>query len=97
MTIVPARRIHPPLGLYDLCRGFSALSIETRSRPRLLAATYRGFAFYVADPISSIRELASGRQARESPSDLLPSPFGDGVAAFVEFDVVDEGLDGFTR
>ncbi len=38
-----------------------------------------------------------GRQARESPSDLFPSPRGDGVAAFVEFDVIDEGLDRFTR
>ena len=27
---------------------------ETRSRPRLLAATRHGFTFYVADPISSI-------------------------------------------
>ncbi len=31
-------------------------SIETRSRPRLLAATRHGFTFYVADPVSSIRE-----------------------------------------
>ena len=38
-----------------------------------------------------------GRQARESPSDLFPSPRGDGVTAFVEFDVIDEGLDRFTR
>jgi len=30
------------------------------------------------------------------PLNLLPSPFGDGVAAFVEFDVIDEGLDRFT-
>jgi hypothetical protein len=30
-------------------------SIETRSRPRLLAATRHGFTFYVADPVSSIR------------------------------------------
>ena len=30
-------------------------SIETRSHPRLLAAARRGFTFYVADPISSIR------------------------------------------
>ena len=37
------------------------------------------------------------RQARESPSDLFPSPRGDGVSAFVEFDVIDEGLDRFTR
>jgi hypothetical protein len=29
-------------------------STETRSRPRLLAATRHGFTFYVADPISSI-------------------------------------------
>jgi hypothetical protein len=38
-----------------------------------------------------------GRQARESRSDLFPSPRGDGVAAFIEFDVIDEGLDRFTR
>ena len=31
------------------------------------------------------------------PSNLLPSPFGDGVAAFIEFDVVNESLDRFTR
>jgi hypothetical protein len=31
------------------------------------------------------------------PSDLVPSPRGDGVTAFVEFDVIDEGLDRFTR
>ena len=36
-----------------------------------------------------------GRQARESPSDLFPSPRGDGVAAFIEFDVIDEGFDRF--
>jgi len=53
---------------------------------------------YVAG--SRIAPLASrrcGRQARESPSDLFPSPRGDGVAAFIEFDVIDEGLDRFTR
>src|SRR5438874_3690635 len=53
---------------------------------------------YVAG--SRIAPLASrrcGRQARESPSDLFPSPRGDGVAAFVEFDVIDKGLDRFTR
>src|SRR5438874_2123153 len=33
-------------------------SIETRSRPRLLTATRHGFTFYVADPVSSIREQA---------------------------------------
>ena len=32
-------------------------SIETRSRPHLLAATRHGFTFYVADPVSSIRGL----------------------------------------
>ncbi len=32
-------------------------------------------------------------RSRERPSDLLPSSSGDRVAAFVEFDVVDEGLD----
>ena len=30
---------------------------ETRSLPRLLAATGRGFTFYVADPLSSIHEF----------------------------------------
>src|SRR5262249_6615773 len=30
---------------------------ETRSLPSSLAATHRGFAFYVADPVSSIRPL----------------------------------------
>jgi hypothetical protein len=30
---------------------------ETRSLPRSLAATRRGFTFYVADPLSSIHEL----------------------------------------
>ena len=30
---------------------------ETRSLPRSLAATRRGFAFYVADPLSSIHEF----------------------------------------
>ena len=34
------------------------LPIETRSRPRLLAATRHGFTFYVADPVSSIHEQA---------------------------------------
>src|SRR5206468_6426232 len=43
------------------------------------------------------RAKRCGRQARESPSDLFPSPRGDGVAAFIEFDVVNEGLDRFTR
>jgi hypothetical protein len=30
---------------------------ETRSHPCSLAATRRGFAFYVADPVSSIHEF----------------------------------------
>jgi hypothetical protein len=29
---------------------------ETRLLPRLLAATRRGFAFYVTDPVSSVHE-----------------------------------------
>ena len=37
----------------------TAASIETRSRPRLLAATRHGFTFYVADPVSSIHEHGS--------------------------------------
>ena len=36
-----------------------------------------------------------GGDSREPASDRFPSPLGDGVAAFVEFDVVDEGLDRF--
>jgi len=36
---------------YGNNRGF-----ETRSFPDSLAATHRGFTFYVADPISSIHE-----------------------------------------
>jgi len=31
---------------------------ETRSFPNLLAATLRGFTFYLADPISSIHRIA---------------------------------------
>ncbi len=38
----------------------------------------------------------AGGGGRE-PSDLFPSPRGDRVAALVEFDVVDESLDWFTR
>ena len=30
---------------------------ETRSLPRWLAATRRGFAFYVADPVTSVHEF----------------------------------------
>ena len=40
--------------------------IETRSRPRLLAATRHGFTFYVADPISSI-------ETRSSPGLFTPT------------------------
>jgi hypothetical protein len=35
---------------------------ETRSLPRLLAATRRGFTFYVADPISSVYEFTPNRE-----------------------------------
>jgi len=64
----------------------------------LLAATYRGFAFYVADPISSIRERAVLPGKRASRLQIFsPSPRCDGVAAFIEFDMIDEGLDRFTR
>ena len=38
-------------------------SIETPSRPRLLAATRHGSTFYVADPVSSIREQAAVRSS----------------------------------
>jgi hypothetical protein len=44
-------------------------------------------------PDNSTVPPASARVA----SDLFPSPRGDGVTAFVEFDVIDEGLDRFTR
>jgi streptogramin lyase/tetratricopeptide (TPR) repeat protein len=45
---------------------------ETRSLPRLLAATRRGFAFYVADPLSSIHQctLMIQRLARASGRSL---------------------------
>jgi hypothetical protein len=36
-------------------------SIETCSRPRLLAATHHGFTFYVADPVSSIETCSRPR------------------------------------
>ena len=45
------------------------------------------------DPDNLTVPPASARVA----SDLFPSPRGDGVTAFVEFDVIDEGLDRFTR
>ena len=35
----------------------STRAIKTRSLPSSLAATHRGFAFYVADPLSSIRRM----------------------------------------
>jgi hypothetical protein len=38
-------------------KSFSRHEFETRSLPRSLAATRRGFAFYVADPLSSIHEF----------------------------------------
>ena len=41
--------------------------------------------------------LVRTRNGRNLRSDLFPSALGDGVAAFVEFDVVDEGLDGFAE
>jgi hypothetical protein len=47
-----------PLGLPIYVARVPRRSIETRSRPRLLAATCHGFTFYVADPVSSIREQA---------------------------------------
>jgi len=50
--LAPFRTAFEPLGSQP--RG----SIETHSRPRLLAATRHGFAFYVADPVSAIREQA---------------------------------------
>jgi len=46
------------LRLAPLCRSRPRASIETCSRPRLLAATPHGFTFDVADPVNSIREQA---------------------------------------
>jgi hypothetical protein len=40
---------------------------ETRSRPRSLATTHRGFAFYVAFPKSSIRPLGFAHLCRSRP------------------------------
>src|SRR5204862_392601 len=39
--------------------------LETRSLPRSLAATRRGFAFYVADPLSSIHEFTPNHPMNE--------------------------------
>jgi hypothetical protein len=41
---------------------------ETRSRPRSLAATHRGFAFYVAFPKGSIRPLGFAHLCRWRPA-----------------------------
>jgi hypothetical protein len=54
------------------CRLHPGGSIETRSRPRLLAATRHGFTFYVADPVSSIREQAAVRSSRAASQCLFP-------------------------
>ena len=58
--------------------------VETRSRPRLLAVTRHGFTFYVAAPVSSIRERAvesvkscgawiCSMMVNVEPDDLLPT------------------------
>jgi hypothetical protein len=44
-------------GLFLSCSGF-ATDFETRSFPNSLAAYPRDFAFYVADPISSIHRFS---------------------------------------
>ena len=36
------------------------------------------------------------RQRRKARSDFFPGPLGDGIAAFIKLDVVDEGLDRFS-
>jgi len=48
-------------------------------------------------PARSIRERAVRGASARVALDLFPSPRGDGVAAFIEFDMVNEGLDRFTR
>jgi hypothetical protein len=50
-----ARPINIVFGEADPPLSASLVSIETRSRPRSLAACPRGFAFYVARPARSIR------------------------------------------
>src|SRR5947207_14952229 len=77
-------------------RSFTRVTALAHERPRSLVIGHvlrRGHARN-SERFASRR---CARQARESPSDLFPSPRGDGVAAFIEFDVVNEGLDRFTR
>jgi hypothetical protein len=54
---------------------------ETRSLPRLLAATRRGFAFYVAGPVSSVHEFTLNDQATDSS--LMQFAGIRGINAFV--------------
>jgi len=42
---------------------------ETRSFPNSLAATLRGFTFYLADPISSIHRIARIRRFKHEDQD----------------------------
>jgi hypothetical protein len=44
------------------------VGIETRSFPKSLAATRRGFSFYVADPISSIASVINDSSAIDAKS-----------------------------
>ena len=46
-----------------MIRRDSKHEFETRSLPRSLAATCRGFTFYFADPLSSIHESGQLKQA----------------------------------
>ena len=66
----------------------------------MLSAAWRsagGAARYRATVEAVMLATISALNCAADPSNLLPTPFGDGVAAFVEFDVIDEGLDRFTR
>ncbi|PYK07020.1 MAG: hypothetical protein DME67_01535 [Verrucomicrobia bacterium] len=50
-------------------------SFETRSLPSSLAATHRGFAFYVAFPKSSVRPLGLPIYVARVPA----APFASGI------------------
>jgi hypothetical protein len=47
-------------------KSFFWYEFESRSLPRLLAVTRAGFAFYVADPLSSIHELTPNNPTTDS-------------------------------
>ena len=72
--------------------GSTIRSIETLRFPSSFAATHRGFAFYVADPISSILERTEMRGMREelirtlqAPAEVRVSRSDPAVRLFYEF------------